>query len=113
MKPPDSFWLSLIDRFNKKLAGWKEALLSQAGKIQLFKSSLQNLPVYALSLFKIPSKFAEVIERIQKRFLWSGVEERKRLPLIAWENVFKHKALGGLGIRSICSFNQAFLAKQI
>lgn len=55
----DSFWSSLIDRFQMKLAGWKGALLSQAGKLQLIKASLQNLPVYAMSLFKILAKFAD------------------------------------------------------
>ncbi|XP_059064119.1 uncharacterized protein LOC131856371 [Cryptomeria japonica] len=47
LKSIDTSWLSLIDRFNKKLAGWKGALLSQMGKLQLLKSTLQNLPVYA------------------------------------------------------------------
>lgn len=32
-KPSESFWKGIIDRFNKKLAGWKGSTLSQAGKI--------------------------------------------------------------------------------
>ena len=28
LKPPDSFWNDILDRFNKKLAGWKRATLS-------------------------------------------------------------------------------------
>ncbi|XP_057816062.2 uncharacterized protein LOC131029568 [Cryptomeria japonica] len=110
--PPDSFWISIVDRFNKKLSGWKGALLSQARKLQLLKSSLQNVPVYALSLFKIPSKFVDAIENIQKIFLWSGVEDRKRIPFVAWEKVCIPKALGGLGLRVIKDFNNALLAKQ-
>lgn len=82
LKPPDSFWNVLVDRFSKKLASWKGTLLSQVGKIQLLKATLQNLPIYALSLFKIPSKYADAIEKIQKNFLWSKVEEKKRFPLI-------------------------------
>lgn len=39
-KLPDSFWISIIDKFSKKLAGWKGAILSQAGKCQLVKSYL-------------------------------------------------------------------------
>lgn len=30
-KPSNAFWNNIIDRFNKKLAGWKGATLSQAG----------------------------------------------------------------------------------
>lgn len=66
LKPLDSFWCLLVDKFRKKLAGWKGSLLSQARKIQLLKASLQNLPIYALSLFKISAKYAEAIEKIQK-----------------------------------------------
>ncbi|XP_057841593.2 uncharacterized protein LOC131051207 [Cryptomeria japonica] len=40
LKPPDSFWNVLIDRFSEQLAGWKGALLSQACKIQLLKATL-------------------------------------------------------------------------
>lgn len=82
-KPSESFWKGIIDRFNKKLVGWKGSILSQAGKIQLVKSTLQNLPTYALSLFGIPSKFSEAMEKIQRDFLWTGTEEQKRYPLVA------------------------------
>lgn len=44
-KPSESFWISLVEKFNKKLSGWKGALLSQGRKIQLLKASLQNLLV--------------------------------------------------------------------
>ncbi|XP_059076611.1 uncharacterized protein LOC131875908 [Cryptomeria japonica] len=113
LSPPDTFWRSIVDRFNKKLARWKVPLLSQARKLQLLKSSLQNLPVYALSLFMIPSKFVEAIEKIHKIFLCSGVEDRRRIPLVAWEKVCLPKALGGLGLTDIKDFNNALLAKRV
>lgn len=87
--------------------------MSQAGKVLLLKAPLQNLPVYALSLFKIPAKFVEIIEKIQKCFLWSGVEEKKRIPFVALDNVCKPKKHGVLGLRSIRMFNKALLAKQV
>ena len=62
----DSFWDDLIKKFNKKLVGWKGLLLSQARKIQLIKSTLQNLPTYALSLFKFQIN------------MWMSLKEFKR-----------------------------------
>lgn len=112
-KTLDSFWISLVDRFNRKLSGWKGALLSQAGKVLLLKASLKNFPIYALSLFKIPTKFVDIIKRIQKWFLWSRVEEKKRISLVAWERVCRPKKSGGLGLRNIRVFNKALLAKQV
>jgi hypothetical protein len=80
-------------------------MLSQVGKIQLVKATLQNLPTYALSLFGIPIKFAEIMERIQRDFLWSGTEDQKRYPLVAWDKVCLPKNLGGLGIRKLKHLN--------
>ena len=50
--------------------------------------------MYALSLFGIPVKYAEKIERIQRDFLWTGVEGRKIYPLVAWENVSFQNVMG-------------------
>lgn len=38
--PPDAYWSSLVDKFHKKLVGWKGALLSQVGKLLLLKATL-------------------------------------------------------------------------
>ena len=97
-----------MEKFNKKLAGWKGKMLSQAGKVTLLRAYLQSLPTYALSHFKISTKFVDAIDKIKIYFLWSSTEEKKRMALIAWENVCKPKIEGGLGIRSIRSMNKAF-----
>lgn len=81
----DSFWSSLIDRVQSKLARWKGALFSQVGKLQLIKDSLQNLLVYAMSLFKIPPKILDPMEKIQNNFLWMGIETKNQLHLVAWD----------------------------
>lgn len=111
--PLDSFWNGILDRFSKNMVGWKGTSLSQAGKCLLVKATLQNLPIYALSLFGIPMRFAEKIKKIQRDFLWSGLEGKKRYPLFAWEKVYLPKRYGGLGIRKLSHLNKALLAKQI
>ena len=67
--------------------------------------------MYALSLFRILVKFAEKMERIQRDFLWTGVEGRKIYPLVAWDNVCLPKCYGGLGIKKLTHLNKALLAK--
>lgn len=54
-----------------------------------------------------------IFESIQKKILWFGIEERKRLHLISWEEVCRPKRMGGLGIRKIRKFNQALLSKHL
>ena len=82
-KPLEYFWNGIIDRFNKKLDGWKGATLSQVGKCTLVKSTLQNLLTYALSIFGILIKHVDRMEKIQREFLWTGGEENKIYHLVA------------------------------
>ena len=51
------------------------------------------------------------MESIQRNFLWGASEGSFKYPLVAWENVCLPIKLGGLGIRSVASFNQALLGK--
>lgn len=43
--------------------------------------------------------------------MWSKVEEKKRLSLVAWENVCKPKSRGEMGMRRIKIINRALLDK--
>lgn len=93
--------------------GWKGSFLSQEGKVVVLKSISQSIPLYAMSLFKIPRKYALFIEKIQKTFLWMGMENKKRLPLIAWENVCMPYKKGGLGLRRVTSMNDYLMEKML
>lgn len=112
LNPLESSWEDLINKFNKKLAGWKGNLLTQAGKVTLLKSYLQSIPTYALTLFRILGKFSNAIDEIQRNFLWSGTEDKKRMALIPWDKICKPKLEGDLSIRSTRSMNKSLLAKQ-
>ena len=57
-------------------------------------------------------KFIDTIDKIQRNFLWTCTEEKKRMALIAWDQIYKPIRDGGLGIRSIRSMNRALLAKE-
>lgn len=82
------------------------------GRITLIKSVLANLPVYYLSLFRMPVAVANKIEEIQRKFLLGGgVCEKRKLHLVKWKNVIRGKNFGGLGIGSVGLKNEAFLCK--
>ncbi|XP_059627503.1 uncharacterized protein LOC132270341 [Cornus florida] len=44
-------WDPVIERFERRLAGWKKQCLLNGGKVTLVKSVLSSLPTYFLSLF--------------------------------------------------------------
>lgn len=47
------------EKLAKKLARWKEKLLSKAGKEILIKAVAQAIPMYAISCFNIPDKLCD------------------------------------------------------
>ena len=106
-----SIWNPILERMEKKLAGWKRLYLSKGGRLTLLKSTLSSLPTYYLSLFNVPKAVAMRLECIQRNFVWGSSVECYKYPLVAWEKVCLPCELGGLGIRNLVSFNQAFLGK--
>ena len=59
---------ALKEKLDNKLFGWKEKLLSQAGKEVLIKAVTQAIPTYTMSVFKIPSSLCDELARMIRRF---------------------------------------------
>ena len=77
----------------------------------LIKAVLNSLPMYFLSIFKLPKKVAKEIIKIQRRFLWSGQKEGKFPALVKWEIIQMPKDKGGLGVTDLMLHNAALLFK--
>ena len=61
-------WNPIIEKVERRLAGWKRLYRSKRGRLTLIKSTLSNLPTYLLSLFPIPADIAYCIEQLQRNF---------------------------------------------
>ena len=85
--------------------------LSKGGKVTLLKSTLSTLPTYYLSLFPIPVDIANRIEKLQRDFLWGGIDESHKFNLVNWAQVCSPLKSGGLGVRNLRKFNQTLLSK--
>jgi hypothetical protein len=84
--------------------------MSKGGQVTLIKSNLSNLPTCLLSLFPIPIGAANQLEKLVRDFLLCSVDYEPKFHLVNWKKVCT-PILGGLGIRSLTSFNQALLGK--
>ena len=104
-------WDSIEERFQKRLVSWKMQYISKGGRITLISSTLSNLPIYYLSLFRMSQKICTRFERIQRQFLWGGSNLEKKSHLVKWATVFTEKRKGELGLRNFSRLNKALLCK--
>lgn len=98
----------------KRLHSWSQSSISKGGQLTLLQATLSSLPIYYLSLYKMPSKVIAAIEQIYRSFLWKGRPDKAGMNLDRWEKIIKSHTHGGLGIQSInYKINKALLAKWI
>ncbi|KAM7513904.1 hypothetical protein LguiA_003487 [Lonicera macranthoides] len=105
------FWNPVLEKVKKKLDGWKGGCLSRGGRLILIESVLASLPTYFLSIFRIPMKVKNVLEKRMRDFLWDGCDNNRKDHLINWDIVSKAKNKGGLGIGNLVNRNKALFGK--
>lgn len=103
----------LVDKFQKKLSGWKANLLSHAGRLTLIKTVLFSLPVYYMSVAKLPQRTIQALTASIRRFLWGKMHQDRYISLIGWSKVCAGWEDGGLEIRDLGLFNEALLLKLV
>jgi hypothetical protein len=62
-----SLWVPMIEKLEKRLAGWQGRFLSLGGRLTLLNSCLSNVPLYMLSIYPAPKSV------IKKMIFWEGV----------------------------------------
>jgi len=105
------FWQGLMSKIRKRLSRWKGRHISFAGRATLIKSVLSVMPLFFISLFKMPSIVRKEIVKIQRDFLWGWGHEGRKIAWVKWETICKPKEEGGLGIKDLKRFNYALLGK--
>ena len=104
-------WDIVEVRFRNILASWKSQYISMGGRLTLIRSTLSCLPIYCLSLFRMPVSIGTRLEKIQREFLWGGGSLEKKRHLVNWKIVCTEKKKGGLGLRRFFNLNKALLCK--
>lgn len=77
----------------------------------MIKAAMSNLPIYYMSICRIPVVVANEVEKVQAVFLWGDTEVRKKVHLVKWKELAINKSKGGLGIPDIRTVNSYLLMK--
>jgi hypothetical protein len=64
-----------------------------------------------MSLMKMPDQVRKKVVRIQRDFLWGGVNGSNKLSWVKWDVVCRAKNKGGLGVRNLEIVNISLLMK--
>ena len=106
-------WKEAVEKFKTKLSNWRAGVLSVGGRLTLIKSVLSNLPIYFMSIYKIPVAVENLFESIRNRFFIGGDLGDRKMTWVAWRKCLESKELGGLGVGSIFALSRALLFKRV
>ncbi|GJX26136.1 RNA-directed DNA polymerase, eukaryota [Tanacetum coccineum] len=70
-------WKEITAKISSRLSKWKLKTLSIGGRYTLLKSVLTDIPIYYMSLFKVPAGILKEMESTRRNFL-NGVERSKK-----------------------------------
>ncbi|KAL0413523.1 UNVERIFIED_CONTAM: putative mitochondrial protein [Sesamum radiatum] len=104
-----ALFAALKDRIWRRIHGWHERTLSQAGKAVLIQGVVQAIPAYAMSCFHLPRSLLQQFQSLAADFFWHD-GERRRIHWLAWDKLSLSKVEGALAENF---FNLALLAKQL
>lgn len=106
-----SDWPPLVEKSNKKLDVWKGGTMSTAERTTLINSSLNNSPIYHLSVYLLSKSTINAMDEIRRPFFLQGGGTKRKYHLIKWEIICKSKKKGGLGIKNLRKMNINLLCK--
>nr|GEX18412.1 RNA-directed DNA polymerase, eukaryota, reverse transcriptase zinc-binding domain protein [Tanacetum cinerariifolium] len=94
-----------------RLSRWKMKTLSIGGRFTLLKSILGSMPIFHMSIFKVPSSILKNLEAIRSRFFNGQEPTSKKASWVKWSQVLTSKEKGGLGVSSLYALNRGLMFK--
>ena len=91
-------FVNMKERIWARMQGWKEKLLSQAGKEVMIKAVIQSISAYSMSVFKLPVSLCKEIE-MMIRWFWWGQHDAKKIHWVKWSSLCSSKSIGGMAFK--------------
>ncbi|GJY59135.1 RNA-directed DNA polymerase, eukaryota [Tanacetum coccineum] len=106
-------WDEVIRKISSRLSRWKLKTLSIGGRLTLIKSVLGSLPLYHMSIYKVPKGVLKLMESIRRQFFNGSEGNERKMMWMCWDKVLASKKKGGLGVSSFFALNRALLFKWV
>nr|GEZ90804.1 RNA-directed DNA polymerase, eukaryota [Tanacetum cinerariifolium] len=88
-------WEDVLSKITARLSKWKLKTFSIGGRLTLLKSVLTSLPLYQMSVYKVPMGVLNRMESMRRNF-FNGVDNYDRkLTMIGWKKILASKKKGG------------------
>nr|GEZ54168.1 RNA-directed DNA polymerase, eukaryota, reverse transcriptase zinc-binding domain protein [Tanacetum cinerariifolium] len=104
-------WNEVVDKVVSRLSKWKMKTLSIRGRLTLLKSVLRSIPIFHMSIYRVPLRVLQQLESIRNSFFSGNDLRSKKATWIKWSNVLADKAKGGLGVSSLYALNRGLMIK--
>ncbi|GJZ06340.1 RNA-directed DNA polymerase, eukaryota [Tanacetum coccineum] len=106
-------WKEVVDKVTSRLSKWKMKSLSIGGRLTLLKSVLGSIPIYHMSIYRVPKRVLLVLESIRSHFFNGHDSNSKKASWVKWSSVITSKEKGGLGVASLYALNRALMLKWV
>ncbi|GJS62333.1 RNA-directed DNA polymerase, eukaryota [Tanacetum coccineum] len=106
-------WKVVVDKVLSRLSRWKMRTLSIGGRFTILKSVLGSIPIFHMSIFKVPSNVLKSLESIRSRFFNGQDSKSRKVSWVKWDKILTSKDKGGLGVPSLYALNRGLMLKWI
>nr|GEU74621.1 RNA-directed DNA polymerase, eukaryota, reverse transcriptase zinc-binding domain protein [Tanacetum cinerariifolium] len=87
--------------------------LSIGGRLTLLKSVLGSIPIFHMSIFRVPSRVLHELESIRYHFFNFHEVGSNKATWVKWNSVLTDKKYGGLGVSSLYALNRGLMIKWV
>ncbi|GKD73276.1 RNA-directed DNA polymerase, eukaryota, reverse transcriptase zinc-binding domain protein [Tanacetum coccineum] len=108
-----SSWDDVVAKVSSRLSKWKIKTLSIGGRLTLLKSVLTSIPLYHMSIYKVPMGVLKKLESIRRNFFNCMDGSVRKSSWTSWSKVLASKKNGGLGVSGFFAHNRALLFKWV
>ncbi|GJU77185.1 RNA-directed DNA polymerase, eukaryota [Tanacetum coccineum] len=103
----------VVSKVSSHLSKWNLKSLSIGGRLTLLKLVLTSIPLYHMSIYKVPMGVLKKLESIRRNFFNGTDGSVRKSTWINWSTALAPNKNGGLGMSSFFAHNRALLFKWV